>query len=56
MEDLAIQGDSDDRYRELIKFVEGEQDWKTAPPHVSAYKSNISEIGVERIGRCKLLI
>ena len=56
MEDLGEKGIKDEKYQELIRFVEGAQEWKTAPPHIVIYKSNISEIGVEKVGKHKLLV
>ena len=50
VEDLALKGTKDGKYQELITFVEGNQDWKTAPAHIAIYKSNMSEIGVEKVG------
>ena len=56
VEDLATKGTTDDKYRDLIKFVEGEQNWREASDDIKSYQQLINDIGVETFGMAKLLI
>ena len=50
IQDMANKGQSDDRYKSLIEFIEGEQNWETAEGDIQSYKQAADEISVEKFG------
>ena len=56
VEDLAIRGNDDKEYPDLIRFFEGKWNWKEAEGDILSYKNLKDTIGVEKFGEGKILV